>query len=176
MNRPSGTGMMAVCLFVILLIALAGRVNGQDNQVSVCRDPNYGATSFVVRIPDAWNDPTIPSWSVLAGGFGRYSDEPEFSNVYRADGLETVEIYGEGYPEWYKDIEVGNVLVFSGDYSTIAVGDETTPLCDDAGYPIPVPASTVVLDCRAKAVDSRTGQEYCYTAIASGVIPLPPAP
>lgn len=165
-------------LLILILAAVASiPAKAQDlPQPIVCRDTDYGYGSFVIRTPVEWDNPDLASWWVLADGFGAYADG--VPDVYRADALTHVDIYGEGNPQWMQDLKVGDVVVGSGDYEVIVVANQDTAECDANDFPV-APASTPEPDnstCTAVAVNSANGEAYCYTPQANGVVPLPPAP
>lgn len=165
--------MVALYILVTLLVGQAAKA--QDVSVAtVCRDVDYGYGSFVIRIPAEWQNPDLASWWVLADGFGAYDDVTP--NVYRADALTKVDVYGEGNPQWAQDLKVGDVLVGSGDYSFVGVYNQSTPECDANDFPVSTEVPTPEPTCSAVAYNSANGQAYCYVPQANGVVPIPPAP
>lgn len=157
-------------LIVIALVSLLGwlgRVSAQDaGQVVLCQDVSYGVGSFVFHIPASWNNPDIASWWVLADGFGAYSD-PSDGVTFRADWLTNyTDILGEGFPTWEQNIKNGQVLIGSGDYSTIAVGDANTPACDSNGYPVAPSTPAYTPDqCPAWASVEGSDQKVCLWSL-----------
>lgn len=154
-----------IAAFILSLLGLLYSivpVRAQDAAPTICRDPEI-PTQFVFHVPAAWNDPDIGSWSVLASALSEID-----STTFRADPITQVETYGEGYPDWQYKIKVGQVVIFSADYSLIVFADDQTPLCDARGYPAatdtPVPAQN---SANANVVGNQVVSEPVPTSSAA---------
>lgn len=133
-----------IILMSILLLGMVTPARAQDAalQPVICRDADYGYGSFVIRVPSEWNNPDLASWWVLADGFGAYAN-PSDGVTFRADALTHVDVYGEGNPQWMQDLQIGDLVVGSGDYSVIVVANQTTVECDENDYPVSTPVPPV---------------------------------
>lgn len=151
--------LIASVLFVVSISTVA-----QDAPITVCRDPRFAAVRFEFH--------NIPlDWFVLG------SDAPNWS--YTADAVAM-------YPDVgviVADADTQPASLFTYDSVVSVVGDADSPLCDPSLSPVqdegleivitPTPATLTA--CTDSAINGVTGQSYCYTPLANGVIPIPPA-
>lgn len=120
-----------VILAVILsIIGILYDVHAEEDTATVCRTVDG---QFRFHIPASWNDPDKASWWALGDGLSMLDE-----TTVLLDPLTSVEIYGEGFPQWEQDLRVGQALVGSGDYSIILVGDINSSSCDVEDTPVTI--------------------------------------
>lgn len=162
-------------LMVVLLMAGLAPAAAQDGTLYVCRDPRFEWVRLEFHnIPADWQDANGVGWWYLADAGAMYG------NTLVVDAKTTMD-----YQLEQLGIGVGSAIVGKGDYSESLVGNANSPQCDPAKSPIQEDGLVIVLTpapinepnaCPAIAIDYGSMQWYCYTPVASGLIPIPPAP
>lgn len=181
---------LVLLALVMLLLLPHGKANGQDNPITVCRDPRFFNPIRIEfhNIPlnfFVWNS-DAPSWGYWAMGVGMYTK----IGVMVADALD---VDTDGY-------KAGTAtLVVYGDHPYSVEGNADTPLCDVSQSPVqddmpivltpeptdePAPISSAgCFGGQTFAVNHSNGatlldsnnKPYCYMPSSSGVVGIPPA-
>lgn len=119
-----GMALVIALIIVLSLIYETSTVRGADEEyATVCRQAD-NPTQFIFHVPASWNNPDLPSWWALGSDYEMLDE-----TTIRVTALQEVEIYGEGFPQWEQDLQIGQALVGSWDYRQITTGDQNSPLC-----------------------------------------------